>query len=309
VGRTSNLSGLHDGHPPRERSLRGKPLRATPYAPCRAASERRLTPLPGTSTSLRPTARHCRGRRRPCTPSCASSFRRADPGPVDQIKAALKAHRDKRRPSDRATRTWRLRNRSRRRSREGTARCRWCAAKNALETRRRAGCGARSQHRNSRKWRSALIAGQQRLAPFRSCVASMVRTAGAPVGAHPARARPACCSRWGHSNRYRGLPGSSWATAWRGGVRWPWVSVKAHRQHSAVQKSGQLPPHQAFLSCSAVVTGAIPRMCPRRLRRQVRTPRVLSRTTSPAAAKSTIGWTRRGPRYFGRHFMRVLAML
>jgi hypothetical protein len=43
------LSGLHDDHPRRERSLRGKPLRATPYAPCRAASERRLTPLPGTS--------------------------------------------------------------------------------------------------------------------------------------------------------------------------------------------------------------------------------------------------------------------
>jgi len=48
--RTSTLSGLHDGHPRRQRPLRGKPLRATPYAPCSAASDRRLTPLPGTST-------------------------------------------------------------------------------------------------------------------------------------------------------------------------------------------------------------------------------------------------------------------
>src|SRR6185369_15741558 len=43
-----NLIRDHDGHPDRDRRRRcGKPLRATPYAPCRIEG---LTPLPGTST-------------------------------------------------------------------------------------------------------------------------------------------------------------------------------------------------------------------------------------------------------------------
>jgi len=45
----------HDGHPDRDRRRRcGKPLRATPYAPCRIEG---LTPLPGPSTVS--AAWHC----------------------------------------------------------------------------------------------------------------------------------------------------------------------------------------------------------------------------------------------------------
>src|SRR5205814_7420062 len=60
VGRTSTLSGSTVAAPDREwPPLRGKPLRASPYAPCRAE---RLTPLPGTSTERRLDRREAAGK-------------------------------------------------------------------------------------------------------------------------------------------------------------------------------------------------------------------------------------------------------
>ena len=59
VGRTSTLSGSTVAAPDRESPpRRGKPLRASPYAPCR---DERLTPLPGTSTK-RAASPQARGR-------------------------------------------------------------------------------------------------------------------------------------------------------------------------------------------------------------------------------------------------------
>jgi hypothetical protein len=77
---------------------------------------------------------------------------------------------------------------------------------------------------------------------------------------------------------------------------------------SAMAASAMLMPPDAdpVMPASGVVTDAIPRTCPSRL---VRTSGVISQTTSPAATESANSWTRRGPRYFGRYVVRVLAIL